>query len=513
MKVLVSGQGAVAEATVTALLEAGHEVRLLSPGAEILAGRWPRGVEAWRADLGARRSLQGAADGCEVTIQLAAVPDPGLPAVDVAGTRRLAAEAQRARCARLVLLSSARASRSVSADSRAWSEVEDVVRGFRGVWSILRATTVYAPGEGALAALAVMVRTLPAIPLPDSGRVRLQPLWHEDLGRALVRAATAPQAVGQPLHVAGPEVATLGEVIDRLCALVGRAPARIPVPALAATVGAEAAALLGLRLPARALALAELDGDSALPPTIENALTSVLGIEPTLLEDGLRRLLAEVPMRTPGEGAIERRRFWADARGASLRARELRDAFRREARAVLRLEGPADGKPFKKGTLLTAHAPLRGLVGLRIADVTPHAVTAVTVEGDGEAAIVTFRFLDLDHTVRVEIQVDGAASPLTSRLREMAAGLLDDFDWTGAVERLVALSGGRATGGVQREARALDERESEQVRRRAEELRRVRERARAPSPRARAAGARPGRPGRPRTSARPRSPGRGPAPA
>src|SRR5713101_6330526 len=76
MKVLVAGDGAVAQATVTALLEAGHEVRLLSPRATHTARLWPRGVEPWPADLARVRSLEGAADGCGAVLQTGAVREP-----------------------------------------------------------------------------------------------------------------------------------------------------------------------------------------------------------------------------------------------------------------------------------------------------------------------------------------------------------------------------------------------------------------------------------------------------
>src|SRR4051812_14047988 len=110
MKVLVAGEGAVAAATVTALLEHGHEVRLLSPRAEEAVRRWPRGVEARVGDVAATRGTQGAAEGCQVVVQLGAVREPwattartgaGLRAsgpsrIDVRGTRWLIAEAESA---------------------------------------------------------------------------------------------------------------------------------------------------------------------------------------------------------------------------------------------------------------------------------------------------------------------------------------------------------------------------------------------------------------------------------
>jgi NADH dehydrogenase len=183
MKVLVAGDGVVAEATVSALLAQGHTVRLLSPDAESVIRRWPHGVEAAVCDVAALRHPQGTADGCQAVLHLGAVREPwattvktgagsrasGPSRIDVRGTRWLVAEAERAGAERVVLLSSLRHERSPAADGVLMREAEGVARGFRGVWSILRAGLVYAPGEGALAALATMVRTMPAIPHTGSG--------------------------------------------------------------------------------------------------------------------------------------------------------------------------------------------------------------------------------------------------------------------------------------------------------------------------------------------------------
>jgi uncharacterized protein YbjT (DUF2867 family) len=495
MKVLVAGDGAVAEATVTALVEQGHEVRLLSPDAEAMARRWPRGVEASVGDVASSRHPQGTADGCQAVLQLGAVREPwattvktgagsrasGPSRIDVRGTRWLVAEAERAGAERFLLLSSLRHERSDAEDGRLMREAEDVARGFRGVWTILRAGLVYAPGEGGLAELATMVRTLPAIPLVDGGRGEVQPLWHEDLGRALAQAVESPAAAGQVLHVAGPERALLSDVADRLCALVGRKPVRLAVPGLFAAIGTEAAAMLGVSLPGRAAALAELDGESRLPDSIENALTSVLGVTTTRIEDGLRQLVEQVPEQTPRRGgAILRRRFCVDIEGASP-TRALRDRFRRNATHVLRLEdGPPEGRLIKKGTLLSARVPLRGFVALRVADIAADAVTALTVEGDPLAGIVTFRFRDQEPGVRVEIVVEAAATTFLDRVLASAGGALEDFDWPGALERIVELSGGRAPAGIERDVRTLEPDEAETVRRRAERLRVARRRAEAP---------------------------------
>jgi hypothetical protein len=295
---------------------------------------------------------------------------------------------------------------------------------------------------------------------------------------------------------------------------------RLPVPGLLASLGTEAAAMLGVSLPGRAGALAELDGESRLPDSTENALTAVLGVTPTLLEDGLPKLVFGVPEQTPSRGAdaIRRRRFLVDIEGSVRKARALRDIFRRNVTHVLRLEdGPPEGPLVKTGALLSARVPLRGFVALRVVEIDPETVTALTVEGDPLAGIVTLRFRDQGTGIRVEIVVEAGATTFVDRvLAVTGGGALEDLDWPGAIERIVALSGGRAPAGLQRDVKTLDDDEAETVRRRAEKLRTARQRAAAPSirpgtDRPIAPSRLPSRQGRPRTSSGPRSRDRGPA--
>ena len=69
--------------------------------------------------------------------------------------------------------------------------------------------------------------------------------------------------------------------------------------------------------------------------------------------------------------------------------------------------------------------------------------------------IVTFRFRDQEPGIRVEIVVEAAATTFLDRVLASAGGALEDFDWPGALERIVALSGGRAPAGIERDVRTL----------------------------------------------------------
>jgi len=108
MKVLVTGgTGVVGEAAVAALLERGHEVRVLSRHAAHDARAWPHGVEPFEGSVTDWESVQGSADGCDAVLHLVAIVDEHPPeatfeTVNVGGTRVMASEAERAGVRRFV---------------------------------------------------------------------------------------------------------------------------------------------------------------------------------------------------------------------------------------------------------------------------------------------------------------------------------------------------------------------------------------------------------------------------
>ena len=254
MKVLVAGDGAVAAATVTALVEQGHEVRLLSPDAEATVRRWPHGVEAsGRAtspprgsDAGHGRRLPGRAPARR---RPRAVGHDGADGRGHAGPAARAASTCAARAgwwprpsarARSGSSCSRRCGTSAAAreDGARMREAEDAARGFRGVWSILRAGLVYAPGEGALASLATMVRTLPAIPLVDGGRPSCSRCGTRTSGARWRAPRTSPDGGRtRPARRRAGARCVCPRWSTRLSELVGRRPVRLSVPGALATAG------------------------------------------------------------------------------------------------------------------------------------------------------------------------------------------------------------------------------------------------------------------------------------
>ena len=95
MKVLVTGgTGVVGRATVTALVDRGHTVRLLSRNARRDAAQWGSAVESWSGDVAKDDGLVGVTDGCDAVLHVVGVVQaseggPSIREINVEGTQRI----------------------------------------------------------------------------------------------------------------------------------------------------------------------------------------------------------------------------------------------------------------------------------------------------------------------------------------------------------------------------------------------------------------------------------------
>ena len=232
---------------------------------------------------------------------------------------------------RFVYVSSLGAERGRSAYHASKLKSEALAEAFPGEWLICRPGNVYGPGDEVVSFLLQLVRSSPAAPVIDAGDQPFQPIYAEDLGAALALAVTRRELDHQVLLLAGPETTTTHDLLDRLARLTGRNPVRIPVPAALASLGAQAASLLGVKLPVDDNKLGMLLEENVIRPGEVNALTEVLGIQPTPLDEGLRRLATSQPeqIAAEGTGPLTRRIYHARLTGVQRSPSDLFAEFRR----------------------------------------------------------------------------------------------------------------------------------------------------------------------------------------
>ena len=92
---------------------------------------------------------------------------------------------------------------------------EEAVRGSGMTWTIIRPSWVYGPEDKALNRFLSMSRYLPFVPLiGDVGKQQMQPVFIDDVGRAVAEALENPAADNQTYEIGGPG----GDVDEGGCA-------------------------------------------------------------------------------------------------------------------------------------------------------------------------------------------------------------------------------------------------------------------------------------------------------
>lgn len=256
MQVLVTGATGFVGAKLTgALGSAGHDVRAFARDPARVAGDLP--VVQGDAVTGA--GLDEAMAGVEVAYYLIhsmeARAAGGFAELERASVENFVAAAQRAGVRRVVYLGGpvpehARASAHLA--SRLYVE-QALLDGFAEAVA-LRASIIIGARSRSFRFLVRLVERLPALPLPPWRSFRTAPIDERDVIAMLVAAASTEHASGGlSLDIAGPEILSYGEIIERIAdlMLVGRIPVRLGFSAslvasrVAAAIAGEDHALIG----------------------------------------------------------------------------------------------------------------------------------------------------------------------------------------------------------------------------------------------------------------------------
>src|SRR5215218_4794458 len=385
MQILVTGgSGVVGAGTVTELIARGHTVRLLARHASDDARQWTTGVTPVVGDVTDPTSIRGAADGCDAVLHVAGIVEESPPnvtfkRVNVEGTANICIEAERAGVRRFVFVSSLGAPEGASDYHRSKRDAEAIVERFKGNWTICRPGNVYGPGDGQISVMLRLVRGVsPIVPKIGSGDQTFQPIWWEDLAKALAIVLERDDLAGEALDLAGAEVTCQNDLHARMSRITGRDVQSVPVPETLATLGAKAVSMVGWKIPFNDAELQMLREGNTIRDGRTNGLIETLGITPTSLEEGLRQLAELQPEQLPsqGVGTLKRKRFWADIVGAAHSPDTLFTLFRTHFDDVTPVFVDARAEPrsrdvIEEGETLTLALPLRGHVQVRVAAMEP----------------------------------------------------------------------------------------------------------------------------------------------
>lgn len=236
MDLIVGATGYVGGALIERLLPEGRALRALARDPSRLTGR--DGLETAKADLLAGRGLKRALEGVETAYYLVhSMERPGEDATDFIDRDRRAAErfaaaAVSAGIKRIVylggLLPPPEAPLSPHLASRL--EVEQILLEAAPGSTALRASILVGAQSSSFRMLVRLVEVLRMLPMPAWRINRTQPIDERDAIEYLARTPSTPEAAGLALDIAGPDVLTYGEMVERIAESMGVARPGLALP-------------------------------------------------------------------------------------------------------------------------------------------------------------------------------------------------------------------------------------------------------------------------------------------
>jgi dihydroflavonol-4-reductase len=264
MKALVTGAtGFVGSHLAETLRRRGHEVTALARSSRKAEALTLDDVRVVPGDLHDAAALDRAAAGQDIIYHVAGVvaarDEADFLRANRDGTRNILTAAERSGNPRFVLVSSLAAGgpsrrgspltgsetpHPVTAYGRSKLAAEEVVRGSRLRWSIIRPPVVYGPRDREILKVFRLAR-LGMAPVFGDGSQELSAVHASDLAQALVAAAESAATIGGTYAACHPEVFTSAELGHAVARAMGRSVTtiRIPLPvgrALLSLTGASA---------------------------------------------------------------------------------------------------------------------------------------------------------------------------------------------------------------------------------------------------------------------------------
>jgi uncharacterized protein YbjT (DUF2867 family) len=297
MELVTGASGYLGSRLVRHLAGEGRPVRALARDPVRLAA--VPGVEPAGGDLLTGRGLAEALEGCTTAYYLVhSMEATTANGEDFAGRdRRAAANFAEAAAAagveRAVYLGGIEpVTGATSPHLRSRLEVERILMEALPASTGLRASIVIGAGSSSFRVLVRLVERLRVLPLPGWRGHRTQPIDERDVLEYLARTPQVPEAAGRSLDIAGPDVVSYGEMVERIAELmgVGRMPLgfkRSLTPPASAVVSAITGQPVELVRPL----MESLESD--ILPSDPNEAPRLYGIKPRRFDRAVEHALAE----------------------------------------------------------------------------------------------------------------------------------------------------------------------------------------------------------------------------
>lgn len=227
---VAGGTGFVGRRLVAALVEAGHDVRVMTRK----PGRHQGPGTAVRGDVSDPGSLAGALRDCAAAYYLVhSLDSADFESLDAAAAAAFGSAAADAGVDQIIYLGGLGDDQDdLSAHLRSRRQVEGLLADAGVPVTVLRAGIVVGHGGISWEITRQLVEHLPAMITPRWVRTRTQPIAVADVVRYLVGVLDNDDALGKVFEIGGPDVLEYLEMLQRVAAVEGRRLPILPVPLL-----------------------------------------------------------------------------------------------------------------------------------------------------------------------------------------------------------------------------------------------------------------------------------------
>jgi NADH dehydrogenase len=191
-------------------------------------------VEVVQANVHDDTQLARLVAGCDAVINLVAILHGSRAEFDrvhVALPRRLAAACVGAGVRRLVHISALGVGPQAPSNYlRSKTEGEAVLMASNLAVTVLRPSVIFGAEDRFLNLFAELQAVVPLVPLAGSS-ARFQPVWVEDVARAVVQCLDDAGTIGKIYECAGPAEYTLSQLVERAGTWAGHMRPQLPLPA------------------------------------------------------------------------------------------------------------------------------------------------------------------------------------------------------------------------------------------------------------------------------------------
>lgn len=199
------------------------------------------GVVVVQADVHDPQTLQSLVQGCDAVVNLVAILQGTPQAFEhahVALPSKLAQACLQAGTPRVVHVSALGVGAQAPSNYlRSKAAGEAALQGLGSALTILRPSVIFGARDRFLNTFAQLQALAPVVPLAGA-KSRFQPVWVEDVARALVHCLLHPRQTPAVLECAGPDVYTLAELVQLAGRWSGRQRPVIGLPGPLATLQA-----------------------------------------------------------------------------------------------------------------------------------------------------------------------------------------------------------------------------------------------------------------------------------